>query len=133
MLAYVTDVITRFRRDYPLKPQHQPYPHINPTYGTKSQYAEAADMSPPLSKEDKTIVQEVTGTFFYYARLVDPTILTALKSIAAHQANPTEKTIQKVNQLLDYMVTHPDPIITYYAIDMVLAGHSDALRLSEKI
>ena len=78
-------------------------------------------------------VQKVTGTLLYYARAVYPTMLTSLGSIEALQSNPTEKIMQKVNQLLDYMVTHTDPIITYYAIDMVLAGHSDALRLSEKI
>ena len=53
-------------------------------------------MSPPLSKEDKKIVQGVTGTFFNYAREVDPTMLEALGSIAAYQENPTYQTMQKV-------------------------------------
>ena len=37
-------------------------------------------------------------------------MLTALGSIAKQQANPTENTIQKVKQLLDYATTHPDAI-----------------------
>ena len=92
---------------------------------------EAADVSPPLSISNK-ISQEVTGTFLYYARAVDPTMLKALGYIAAQQYNPKEHMMQKVKQLLDYMATHPDAIITYHASDMVLAGHINALYLSEK-
>ena len=47
MMSYVTDALTRFRHSNPKKPQHQPYPHIRPNYGAKSQYAEAEDVSPP--------------------------------------------------------------------------------------
>ena len=53
MLAYVTDALTRFRHNHHQKTQHQPYLHIKQTYGAKSQYAEAADVSTPLIKEDK--------------------------------------------------------------------------------
>ena len=58
-------------------------------------------------------------------------MLTALGSIADHQANPTEQTIQKFKQLLDYAASHPDAVLTYKAIDMVLTGHSNASYLSE--
>ena len=53
-------------------------------------------------------------------------MMPALRSIASQQDNPTERTMQKANQLLDYAVTHPDAIITYRASDMVIDGHSDA-------
>ncbi len=39
--------------------------------------------------------------------------------------------MKKVRQFLDYASTHPDAIVTYHASDMVLAGHSNALYLSE--
>ena len=58
-------------------------------------------------------------------------MLPALGSIATKQAAPTEKTMQKVKQNLDYAATHPDAIITYCASGMVLAAHSDASYLSE--
>ena len=58
-------------------------------------------------------------------------MLTALGSIAVQQANPTEHTMQKVKQLLHYAVTHPDAILSYHASDIVIAGHSDALYISE--
>ena len=58
-------------------------------------------------------------------------MLTALGSIVAKQANPTEHIMQKLKQLLYYAVTHPYAILTYHAIDMVLVGHSDTSYLSE--
>ena len=57
-------------------------------------------------------MQEVTGTFLYYARAINTTMLTALGSIAKQQANPTENTIQKVKQSLDYATTFPDAIVS---------------------
>ena len=67
----------------------------------------------------------------YYAQAVNPNTMTALGSISELQANPTEHTIQKVKQLLDYVATHPDVILTYHASDLVLSGHSNASYLSE--
>ena len=58
-------------------------------------------------------------------------MLTALGYIEAQQANLTDHTMKKVKQFLDYASTHPDAILTYHKIDMVLAGHSDAPDLSE--
>ena len=58
-------------------------------------------------------------------------MLTALGSIVTQQANPTERTIQKVKQFLDYAAIHPDAIITYRATNMVLVGYSDASYLSD--
>ena len=58
-------------------------------------------------------------------------MLTALGSLATQQANPTQNTMKKVKQLLDYAATHPDAIVTYNASDMVLAAHSDASYLSK--
>ena len=58
-------------------------------------------------------------------------MLPALGSIATQQANPTENTMKKVKQFLNYAATHPDVIVTYRASDMVIAVHSDASYLSE--
>ena len=71
------------------------------------------------------------GTFLYYARAVDTNILTALVSISAQQENPTDHTMQKAKQFLDYAATHPDAILTYHASNMVLEGHINTLYLSE--
>jgi hypothetical protein len=50
----------------------------------------------------------------------------ALSEIALQQAAPTENTIKRVNQFLDYMWTHPDVIIWCRASDMILNVQSDA-------
>ena len=73
----------------------------------------------------------MTGKFLYLGRAVDHTILAALSSIAAQQASPTEETRKRAQQLLDYLATQEDAIVTYCASDMVLAVHSDASYLSE--
>ncbi len=131
MLNYVLDALVRFQHPTPAKPQHQSYPHVKHVYGATKQYAEANDMLPPLDKSSKKFVQEVVGTFLYYARCVDSTMLTALCSIATQQANPTKNTMLKVKQFLDYAATHPDALVTYQASNRVQAAHSDASYLSE--
>jgi hypothetical protein len=79
---------------------------------------------PPLGKEETKFVQAVAGTLLYYVRAVDSTILTALSAIATKQAKPTEKTLAKVKQLLDYCATQEEPVVTYHASKMILAVHS---------
>ena len=53
-------------------------------------------------------------------------MLTALGSLATQQANPTETTLARVRQFLDYALSYPNAVVTYRASDMVLAAHSDA-------
>jgi hypothetical protein len=77
-----------------------------------------------LPKEDKKFIQDVMGTFLYFARCFDSTMLAALGSIATQQANPTKNTVKKVGQFLVYSSNHPDAIVTYHASDMVLAGRT---------
>ena len=59
------------------------------------------------------------GTLLYYARAVYPNMLTALVSIATQKAKPTDQTMQKFKQLLDYAASHPDTVLLYQASDMV--------------
>ena len=58
------------------------------------------------------------------------TILHALNSIAAESSKPTERTMERVEQLLDYMHTYPNAVVRYYASDMISNVHSDASYLS---
>jgi hypothetical protein len=67
----------------------------------------------------------------HYAQYANSTMLTALGSIATQQENPTENTMIKVEQFLDYALTHTNAIVTYQASDRVLTAHSDASYLSE--
>jgi hypothetical protein len=58
-------------------------------------------------------------------------MLTALSALAAEQANPTESTMKKCKQFLDYAASQDEAVVTYKASDMKLAIHSDASYLSE--
>ena len=88
-------------------------------------------MTKLLSKEEKKYIQQVLGTFLYYGRAVDSTMLTALSSIASTQAEPTEETMANIKLFLDYTASHQDAILTYQASDMVLVVHSNASYLSK--
>eukprot|EP00804_Cyclotella_cryptica_P020407 CCRYP_012629-RA/>CCRYP_012629-RA protein AED:0.27 eAED:0.27 QI:0/0/0/1/0/0/4/0/557 len=57
------------------------------------QYAEPDNTSPQLNKEATRFIQEVTGTFLYYARAIDSTMLTALSALASELAHPMEATM----------------------------------------
>ena len=131
MPGYCKKAGQRFHHPVPIKPQHQPYPHIARTYGAKQQFVDTEDNSALLSKTDKTFVQEVIGVFLYYARAVDCTMLQALGSLATQQLAPMQNTLLKIHQFLDYAMTHPNAIITYCTSNMILAIHSDASYLSE--
>jgi hypothetical protein len=53
-----------------------------------------------------------------------------LNDIAMEQTKATDKTQAAINQLLDYLATHPDDTIRYHASEMILPIHSDASYLS---
>jgi hypothetical protein len=99
-------------------------------YKKDNQAPSPTDKSPPLNDAGKKRVQQIVGSFLYYARAVDPTILMALSDIACQSAKPTERTKQCVDQFMDYMWTQPDAKIRYRASDMILNVHSDASYLS---
>ncbi len=131
MPGYVAKALKRFDHPTPTKRQDQPHPHIPPKYGATTQYATAIDTTPLLDKAGQKFIQQVNGTLLYLARAVDATILPALSSLAAQQAAPTETTLKRAKQLLDYMATQDDAVLTYRASDMILAVHSDAGYLNE--
>jgi hypothetical protein len=66
----------------------------------------------PYPKKRK-IYQQVIGTFLYYGRAVDSTMLTTLSSIASMQAEPTKETMNNTKLFLDYAASHRDAIIIY--------------------
>ena len=63
-----------------------PYTWNQPTYGANVQYADKPDVSPLLDTKAATLVQQIAGTFLYYAMAGGSTMLAALHSIAATQA-----------------------------------------------
>ena len=131
MPDYVQKALHRFQHDKPNRRQQQPHKHNKPNYGAKQQYVEVESKEPILSDEDKKYIQQVLGTFLFYARAVDSTMLVALSAIAADQASPTKSTMEKVKQFLDFAASQEEAIVTYKASNMILAVHSDASYLSK--
>jgi hypothetical protein len=129
MPGYASNVLSKFQHDAPNHPQHTPSKYVTPVYGTKTQYATKYE-TPPLTATQCLTIQKVTGSVLYYARAVDPTVLMPLNDIATEQTKATEKTQATINQLLDYLATHPDATVRYHASDMILQIHSDASYLS---
>ena len=123
MPNYVPKQHLTYGRPPPKRAQHMPLEPIPINYGTKSDTIIHEDPWKLLGDADKNYIQQVLGSFLYYAQAIDMTIVLALNGIATQQAEPTESTMKRFHQLLDYMATHPKAI-------MILNIHSDASYFS---
>ena len=113
------------------KKQHQPSPSAEIIYGAEKQYATEQSSALPLEKERNKFIQQVCGKFLFLGRAVDSTPLCPISAITSQSATPTEDTTRQTTQLLDYIATQEEAVLTYDASDMKLAVHSDASYLSE--
>ena len=129
--GYVKKALLQFNHTKPTKRQDSPFPYTPPNYGQKKQYAQQHSDAPALDKKGKLFIQQVCGKFLFYGRAVDSTLLTPISAIASQQANPTEDTMAQTKQLLDYLASQDEAVLTYSASDMTLAVHSDAGYLNE--
>ena len=128
MPGYVSKALAKFQHTPPKVPQHAPHLWQKPTYGQKVQLA-TTDETPLLDAKGTQCVQAISGTCLYYGHAVDSTILVALNKISNQQAKPTKLTAKACSMLLDYLYTHPDATIRYYASDMILCIIADAAYL----
>lgn len=131
MPGYVQSALHKYQHGKPSRQQHSPYPAETPHYGAKVQLTPPTDKTRPMTQEAKRRLQQIVGTFLYYARAVDATMLMALSTLGSEQTTGTEKTERALLQFLNYCATHPDATIRYKASDMVLLIDSDASYLSE--
>ena len=84
--------LVKYKWRTPKRPQYCPYSPAPVNYGKKSDIIIDKPESPKIDKAGKKYIQQVVGSFLYYAHAVDMTILHALSEIASEQAGPTEKT-----------------------------------------
>jgi hypothetical protein len=131
MHGYIDKALRQFQHTKPTAPQHAPFPSVPINYGARKQYAKTPSISPPLNHKSKKFIQQVCGKFLFLGRAVDPTLLCPISAIASQSAKPTLDTLHQTKQLLDYIATQDEAILTYNVSDMVLAIHSDASYLSE--
>ena len=125
---YCYKAILRFKHTLPFKPQHSPYPCQPPKYGQLIQYA-SIPPSPSeckLSPQQLQELQEITGTFRWYADAIDSTMSMPVSSLSTDTNNIKKSELhRRKNQYLDYAATHPN------ASGMHLWAHTDASYLSE--
>jgi hypothetical protein len=120
----------KFQHFMPRTPAHSPSKWTQPDYGAKVQLTDP-DFSPPMSKSETLTLQQVCGTFLFYGRAVDPTMVNELSCLASAQAHGTQTTVTQMVHFSNYCATHPASKIRYVASDMVLHIHSDASYLTE--
>ena len=128
---YVQKSLQCLQHVAPKSPQYSPQYHHPINFSTKgtTQYAMKPDDSPLLSPSETKWVQSVVGSLLYYARALDPTLLTALNHIGTSQAQPTHHTKDQCKRLMDYVCTYQNAFIRYHASDMILHIDSDAAYL----
>lgn len=130
MPQYVENALDRFgAKDLP--GADSPMKYSPPPYGLAKQQLTTIDTSAALPDERKHRIQQIVGTFLYYARAVDPTMLTAVNKIASMQAAPTEQVELAAQRLLSYAKKWPNAALLIKPSEMILHAHSDASYLSE--
>jgi hypothetical protein len=92
MPKYVMKQLAHYAHPAPVKPQHCSFSPNPITYDKDNQATTPAEDSPLLNNAGKMRIQQVVGSFLYYAGAFDETILMALSDIATQQAAPTENT-----------------------------------------
>jgi hypothetical protein len=94
MPGYVAKQLTKYNHPLLNKPAHTPWEPNPIKYGNPVQQTLPQDDSPPLSKQQITHIQQIVGSFLYYARATDPTIPYTLSELATQQSNATENTLK---------------------------------------
>lgn len=110
MPDYVKNALEKLQHKPQNFPQYTPHKFISINWTRKGdqQHTTQLDTSPFLEPKEIAYVQSVVGTFLYYARAIDSTMLPALNDIGSQQAHPTEKVKQKIQTLMDYAHTYPN-------------------------
>ena len=127
MKTFVIKTLQRLQHIFPSKPQYVPHSWTVPNYDTNRQYAKLPVTSPLLNKSGIKRVQSIVGSFLYYRRTIDNTILVALNELAASQSVPTEQTNYKIIMLLGYLSTYLNTKFQNTKSDMILHLDSDAV------
>ena len=98
MPNYVQKQLTKDQHIKPVRVVNTPLHPLPRKYGTAIQEPVPLDESPPLSEKDITFILQVTSSFLYYGRAINPIILHALSTIASQQSAPRENTFKVMKQ-----------------------------------
>ncbi len=128
MPGYINKLLKRIR-PAGIKGAHTPSVYIQPNYKTARAQTATVDTSPLASPAQTHELQVVIGTLLYYARAVDPSILTVVHTLGSVQARPTLNDMRKMERLLQYVSAHQNHGVRFHASSMQLQIQSDASYL----
>jgi hypothetical protein len=106
MPGYIKKKIKEHGHLVPNQTQKCPYLPKPQNFGFEAQAPLPPKSTPKLDAKGIKHVQQIVGSIFYYAQVVDMTVLMTLSSIAVEQTKATEKTMGRCIQLLDYLATN---------------------------
>ena len=130
MPGYIEKALKRFQR-FHLKGADSPCIYTPPQYGKHTHDILPDPPSEPLNPAQIKELQEIVGVFLFYARAVDPTMITPLSKIASKQAQPTTLLTPELDRFLQYASKYRNAGQRIRASNMVLLTHSDASYHSE--
>ena len=113
MNNYIREHRKKYDHPDPKKPYFSPHKHCKIDYDAKTQYTPNVDDSTKLDDKGIKQVQCIMGNILYYARAVNTKLLVSLREIGSQQATSTESTSKAISQILDYVATYPNNVITY--------------------
>jgi len=130
MPGYVKHALSQFNVVHAAN-THSPERVFPITYGSKESQLASDDNTPLLSPAEKKEIESCVGTFLYYARAIDGTMLPTISRISSKQATPTLRVQQQMQYFLQYAATYPDAVLCYEASDMILKIDGDGSYNSE--
>jgi hypothetical protein len=128
MPGYVDKLLHKLR-PLGVKPVTTPAIYTAPNYKSPKAQTATVDTSPLATPEQKRELQVIIGTLLYYARTVDPSILTAVHELGSVQSSPTMHDRLKAERLLRYLSVNQNGATRFYASNMQLQVQSDASYL----
>ena len=132
MPGYIKKQLQSYKHSKPTCPHHSPHPVGPRQYGKSSQDPIPPDDTTAGVPDSILQIQHVVWSILYYARAVDLTALKVLTTLRSDQAKATTHTMKRTEHLLDYLATHPNAKMRYYASSMVLNIHSYASYASKR-
>jgi hypothetical protein len=128
MPGYIAKLLKKVRPNG-VKAARTPSIYSAPNYKIATNQTATVDISPLASKSQQHELQVVIGTLLYYARTVDPSILTVVHELGSIQSKPTMNDLKKMERLLQYVSCHQNQGIRFHASNMQLQIQSDASYL----
>ncbi len=125
MPGYIEKLLRKVRPNG-IKGASMPGIYHPPNYKSPKAQTATIDATPLATKIQQRELQVVVGTLLYYARTVDPSILTAIHELGSVQSQPTIQDMNKVERVLQYVSTHQHGATRFYASNMQHQVQSDA-------